>query len=353
MIKVLTSSVRTFQKKASTIQRNELLPILSNIKLDFDGETCTMTKNALEAICIGNIDLAEGDQPARLSLLIDEQVLFSFLSTLKTTDFSIGTEGSDVILQSGETVIRLPKEMAEDFPKPPPFSNDLERFKLTPQHIRAMKIASNFVNPLETSGPFQYVHIKAGNIFAFHSNFFYLNTSFEGLPIAAFRVSEVAMIISHLDNGIEMIDLDNYHVYLSPGFTYVFSKPETTSPEVEVVLQRLKMPGKDCGFNGNDLIDFCVLANSVSPSPVATCSIKGEGTFAKMQLNDKNYSRTVNQLSVITGELDEFHFNSRIYIAPMRSIPDGMWNVNTKQNCFIIKNTEETEWFCFIGMTKQ
>jgi len=53
MIKLKTESVREFQKRATQISTNTLLPILTNLKLSYSGDICTLTKNNIGAVIGG------------------------------------------------------------------------------------------------------------------------------------------------------------------------------------------------------------------------------------------------------------------------------------------------------------
>lgn len=348
MLRITVNSYKAFQKKASTIQRNELLPVLSNVKVTYDGSVCTITKNSMNSICVGQVEI-EGDcEPG--SFLIDEQLLNDCVPRFKTTSFCVENEGELTIIRSGETKIELPKINPADFPDPPDYGESPDCFPFNSDHLRAIKIASNFTHQSETAGPFQFVHLSEQYIFAFNPFFFYINSSFEGIPKISMRPEEIVAISSY--DSIEFTDLPNYHVYFAPGYTYYFSKTESNQPNVSVVFERLAKPGKDCKMNGQQFIDFCLLANSVSGSPKANCVIRAEGMFAKMKLNDASYSRKAEDTIMITGELDEFSFDGKAMITPLRSVPSGEWDVNTKQNCFIINGRESKEVFCFIGMNQ-
>lgn len=59
-IKLRTDSLREFQKRATQIQTNTLLPILTNLKLSYSEDICTLTKNNIGAVIVGQVE-ATGD----------------------------------------------------------------------------------------------------------------------------------------------------------------------------------------------------------------------------------------------------------------------------------------------------
>lgn len=344
MLQLKTDSLKEFQKKAQQIQANTLLPILSNLKLVMteDG-ICTIIKNSINSICIG---VVEGVGAAG-SYLINERIFFSIVGTSKKEVIEVGIHEGQILIQDDDKTF-LPIENPDDYPNPPEYNSNIDCFKFSNEHIRAIGIASNYINESETSGPFQFVHMKEENIFAFHINYFYINGGFKSLPSASFRNEETAIITQLID--VEFMDLPNHHIFFSPGYTYIFTKAETNIMDISSVIGRLNLAGKNFTCNTEEFNNFVQRANSISESPVATCSLNPAGLFVKLQLNDANFSRSNERMIACTGEPDEFTFNSRLIAGAMKAIPFQTLNAKTNQNCLIINN--DKEWFCFVGMSK-
>jgi DNA polymerase III sliding clamp (beta) subunit (PCNA family) len=344
MITLYTESLRAFQKKSQQIATNTLLPILSNLKLEFDGNVCTITKNALNSIVIGQV--AATGEPGLF--LINERVLFSaILANTSKESISLHVEGNQLII-TDEDKTYLPLESPFDFPNPPPYNRDSETLKLTNQHLTAIGIAGKYINDVETAGHMQCVHMSGENIFAFHPNYFYINGGFSNLPAASFR-SQETKIIGELEN-VEFLDLPNHHIFFTPGYEYVFTKTESAMPALEGVFASLRLQGADISFSAGDLINFCQRANSVSESEIATCSLAPDGVFVKLKLNDVNYSRSNERFITCVGVPEEFTFNSRLILEPLKAIPHKQLKGKTLRNYLIVN--EGDEWFCFAGMAK-
>lgn len=338
MLKLQTASLRDFQKQASQILSNTLLPILSNLKVDVT-DVCTITKNAINAVCIGQV-VHEGEKQ---QLLIPEKILFAALNI--TTDEWITIDGG--VIKFGSDTIQFTDEDINTFPLSPVIP-DQPQFLLTKEHIKSIGIASEYINVAQNAGSFSFVHLGGDAIFAFHPNYFYINSSFSGLPTTGFNKDE-ALVINSKDQ-IEFLDLPNHHIFFIPGYTYIFTKNEMASPKLAQIIERLKLPGKSFTCNKNELVNFLNLANTVSESEIAACTLNQDGLFAKLLMNDHNYGRNNERTMTITGELDEFTFNSRLIINALKSVPYEILNAKTNQNCLIIQAGEE--WFCFIGMSK-
>lgn len=338
MLKLQTASLREFQKRANQIPANTLLPILSNLKIDVT-ETCVITKNSINSICMGLVEF-EGE---RQQLLVPERILFAVLSVTQDEWITIDKG----VIKSGSDTVGFTEENIKDFPNPPAIP-DQPSFLLTKENIKSISVASGFVNDHLDAGTFGLVHLSGDSIFAFHPNYFYINESFKDLPTVGFNPDEIAVISAQ--ESIEFLDLPNHHIFFTAHYTYIFIKSEAQTPKLQQVMERLRLPGKPFTCNKYELVNFISLANNVSESEIATCSITQDGLFAKLLMNDASYGRNNERIVTISGELDEFTFNSRVIANAIKSIPYEVLNAKTNQNCLIIQS--ENEWFCFIGMSK-
>jgi len=343
-MKLNVASLREFQKRASVIERNTLLPVLANIKFEVDGDVCLATKSSLNAICVGQI-LYEGEG----SILIDERILFHLLSATNSEWITVEKAGSQYVLSDGKDIIPLPSEPVENFPPNPPYDQEAEAFLLEKKHIGAISIARAFTIDNETAGSKQFVHMRDNLIFAIHDNFFYIDEGFDKLPHAILTKEQTAIIAQH--EKLQMAQTDRHLIlFADDGYTFMFTKPEGNTLNAEGLLGRIRQPGKNFSMLKEELVSFCNLANTVSESPVATCNMAQDGLFVKLQMNDKSYGRGNHRLVVVEGEVDEFNFNSRLIIGALKAIPHEALVGKTLQNNMIL-NTEG-EWFCFIGMQK-
>lgn len=338
MIKIQTASLREFQRRANQIPANSFLPILSNLKIEL-AETCIITKNSINSVCMGLV-IAEGE-PQRL--LVPERILYAALSV--TTDEWITIDAG--VIKFGGDIIQFTEDDINVFPMCPEIT-DQPTFLLTQDHIKPIVIAGAYVNSNKNAGLFSLVHMAGDSIFAFNPSYFYINNSFNGLPPTWFGADEVAVISTY--DTVEFLNLKNHHVFFSTGYTYIFIKEEASTPNIESVLDRLRLLGKSFTCNKTELLNFINLANTVSESEIATCTIIQEGLFAKLLMNDTNYGRSNERVIIITGELDEFTFNGRVVINAFRSISHEILNAKTNQHCLIIQ--QDKEWFCFMGTVK-
>lgn len=336
MIKLSTKSLREFQKRISGIETNNTIPVLKNIRVTVSGNLCTATKNSLDAVCIGQIEY-EGEET---DILINEKVLFALLSVTKDEWIEVHEKH----LKSGVDKIPIAFESVEHFPVSPNIE-DKEPYKLTSEHIKAISIAKNYTSDQDNQMQYWFVHLNGDAIYAFHSHYFYINNSFTGLPVAQLTKEECAIITAQ--DEIDFVDLPNHHVFFIPGYTYIFTKAEEVKISINAVVSKLQLPAKSFKCAKSEISDFVSLANTVCESQIATCTFSGN----KLSMNDASYSRGNEREINIEGEADEFIFNSRLIVAPLKSIPYSEINGKINMNNFIITG-QENEWFCFLGMSK-
>lgn len=340
MLKLHVNSLKEFQRRAAQIQTNTLLPVCSNLKL----EPNLITKHSLSAAIIGKVETL-GDNE---SYLVDERILFALANGTKSDWIEVYNENLQTVLKDDTGLTFLPIIPVVDFPAIPEFDRNTGIIVLDQHHIKAINIASNFINDVETAGTLRFVHLDVDSIYAVNNNYFYINGRFKDLPTVAFSSEEASIITSQ--EKIEFINLSNHHVFFTPGYDYIFTKSESGKININGIMERLRLPGKNFTCNTDELCNFINYANNVSESPIATCTLNPEGLFIKLSINDSNFNRGHERMIACTGEPEEFTFNSRLVATPIKAIPYSTLNAKTNQNCLIVQN--DSEWFCFIGMSK-
>lgn len=345
MIKLNKASLQEFQRLTSGMPKNTVMPILGYVKLDRKGGMTIITKSNLSTTVMAAIK-SEVDEEFG-SLLLDEKILFGFLSETKFDDILVTLEGGEIKLSDTVTKIGFAKEDASSFPLTPKAEG--EGIIISREIVEALDTAKNFVNDSETAGNFRFVHANGNFIAAFNSHFFYLNNKFEKLP-EMMMTKEMCDVVCAAQNSMKFQNSGNHYFFTSTGIQYIFTKQEGKTPAIQSVLERLQLPGKNFTIPKTDLVSFCNVANMICETPVSTCSMKPNGMFADLKINDANYSRNGERNIPFTGEFDEFTFNARVIINPLKNVPFETFNAKTNQNCMII--TGKDEYFCFIGMTK-
>jgi DNA polymerase III sliding clamp (beta) subunit (PCNA family) len=345
MIKLNKANLQDFQRLTSSMPKNTVMPILGCVKLENATGFVKITKSNLGTTVVAGIK-AEVDSDFA-PILLDEKILFGFLAETKFDSIVITAEGNEVQISDTITRIKLTTEDASNFPQTPQANGDV--VVISREIVDAFDTAKNFVNDSETAGNYQFVHCKDNFIAAFNSHFFYLNNKFEKLPEIMLN-KEMCDVVCASQSSMKFQNSGNHYFFTSTGIQYIFTKIEGKIPAVASVLDRLKLPGKEFTIPKVDLVSFCNVANMISETAVSSCSMTPNGPFADLKINDTNYSRNGERNIPISGTFDEFTFNARIIINPLKNVPLDTFNAKTNSNCMII--TGKDEYFCFIGMSK-
>jgi hypothetical protein len=352
MLTLLKSDLLEFQKRTMHIRKNTLLPILAYLRLDWRDGRHWMTKSNAQTVCVAPIGgIAQLDYR---TLLLDERILFAVLPAIKGEYVQIQVNPTQVSLSDGEKmVVDFAREDPTNFPNTPDPNTAGDVLPLTAAHLQAIQIAKSFILDSETAANFQFVHIGGIGIRGYHNSYFYVNASFQNLPTIQLGMEE-ADLVSEAGVG-SLLSQSDRHIFLVDGeIRYIFTRHEVSSPATESVLNKLRLPGKNFQMQKADFLDFCNLANVVSETPIADCALEPNGgMFAKLKMLDINYSRSASKEIMATGEFDAFNFNSRLVATPFRAIPQEQLLAKTNQNCLIISNEAETEYFAFLGMGKK
>lgn len=347
MITINTDSLKEFQRRTASIQRNTTLPALAFLKLEFTNGKHYITKTNARCTVVALLKTVP-DPTENPTLMLDERILFSFLNLTKSAAIGITHDQEKVYIDDGKTKVDFQREDPTNFPKTPNYSAAQSVYTFNKEHLTAINIGRNYILDSETGGNFRFIHVGGNYISAFHTNFFYVNNRFTELPEVRID-SEIADTIT---NGIaeqfQFSKTDNHYFFLAQDIIFMFTPGEGKTPNVKSVHERLGLPGKEFAFSKEDLIDFCNMANVVSETALANCVMTPNGNILNLNLKDKNYNRGVDKNVMLSGELDKFSFDSRLMLTPFRVIPVDALKCKTNQNCLIITN--DKEYFCFMGL---
>lgn len=354
-ITINKKSLIDFQKRSSFMKPNKILPILSNVLISNAGSGWNITKTNLSAVVSGPIEV-EGDLAA---LLIDERILFGFISKKKSDSITIerASGSTQFTISDGDTKVKLPIEDPAHFPKTPEFKN-ADITQLDTGHLRSFDIAMNFAKKDEMSGNYHFVHCVPGvGIFATDGFCFYLNTAFMDMPAAFLSIEECEAISSF--DSVGFINADRHHIYFNSGYTYIFTKAEGKALNISQVAERLKLEGNAFTIQKSALIDFCNDANLVSESATTICVISSIDGGINLSMKDANFNRDIERSIELNGQPETFSFNSKLFAQPINAVPYETLKAKTNQNCLIFEGTgglggglgsEVNEWFCFLGL---
>lgn len=348
MIKLNITSLNEFRNRTQMMTPNTKLPILQYLKLDINGNDLLLTKSNLDAVYISKIKGSHALEKVQ-SVLIDEKIIYAFANEVKSSDeIQIDVLEKQVKLSQATQNWSFHKENLLNFPMSPPFEPNADSFTFGHDHTAAILVASSFTNDVESAGNQRFVHISNTSISAFNSHYFYCNNSFTNLP-SMILTREQASIVGQFEN-LEVTINDNKYMFFNPADSsiFIFTRCEGNVINVTTVLERLESPGKQFEIYRNELTGFMSMANTVSETPIVDCTINKN----EIKMIDANYNRNGERSISFRGDMDEFNFNSRLFLYPMKAVPYEIMACKTVQNCFIIMGANK-DYYCFMGMAKK
>ncbi len=345
MIQLSIARLQDFQKRTQYIQRHTTLPMLSYLKLHVENGNFHLTKNNLAAICV--MVVGENAPPDTPTLLLDDRILFSYLSAAAAKQITITWTDKEIQLTDGKQPVTFQRQDPTDFPRTPEFNEATNEYKMPTELLATLAVAKNFVNDSETAGNQKFIHLRGEYVFAMSTNCFFLCNRFKDLPELRLDKQQ-ADILSGLQE-VEFGSIGNHYFFLAGDSIFIFTKQEGQSPAaISNIHERLRLPGKEFQIMRDELTSFCNVANMVSEGPLVPCSMVPAGPVCSLRMVDASFNRGTSRDVMVTGTFDQFNFDSRLFQTPMKAIPYEILEAKTNQNNFII--TGQDEYFCFIGM---
>ena len=155
---------KAFCARAANIKPNTLLPVLANIKIDFDGNNISFTKNNLRAFVTYTFK-QEQAYPTK-SVLIDEKI-FSNFASMASNDLSIKQLAADkILITDGSTEFISPTEPPENFPLNDKFDADplADEIKIDKETMQHLERAASFIVEEDIPRPTGHVFVGEGFI---------------------------------------------------------------------------------------------------------------------------------------------------------------------------------------------
>lgn len=345
MVIFKTESLREFQKKIQGIRQNNLLPVLSNIKLEYRDGKHYLTKNNLHCVCVFCV-AATGECP---DLLLDEDILNQFISKAKSEEIKMKWDENKIYLSDGKMVPDFARMNIVDFPPTPDYKSVETKYILTKDHLTTIGIAKSYVNNTDTAGNFAFVHLSGEFISGFHTHFNYVSRKFSGLPNMSLN-GEICDTIKNADR-YDIAVSDRHYFFANANCVYIFTQSESKIPNVEgMIWPRLQTTGKSFQFAKESIVDFCEMSNVINKSDITSCFMEQNGTMIKFVMKDNDRNRGNIKTTPLLGEMDRFGFDARLIASQLRAIPYETLKSKTVQNCLIISDDTGKEFFTFLGL---
>mgnify|MGYP000889766874 CR=1 FL=1 len=262
MIKLKIESLRTFLKNTAYISKNELLPVLVNIKIHQQEGVFYATKNNIQCVCVHPL---EGEGRLAHPILIDISILAGLLTEAAGESVTIEVNEKTLIWDNnGKTT--LPLVDPSDFPMPAGAPDPSEAVLLNQEVVDCIVTARHYINPSPSSANFRFVSVKERNVSAFHGQYFYVGYLQQEAPQLMLSKEECD-IISALGSVTHTSTERHNYFYSYEGAVYIFTKPEERNHNLTAVLKGLAdESGKKFTMCKQDWVTFCTKSNIVNGS---------------------------------------------------------------------------------------
>lgn len=300
-MKLLTKQLKTFNSIAGGMKQNNVLPILSYLKFD-DGY---ITKNNLESFVTMEADF-------KGKCLIDEKILMSVVNSTSEDVIEISVKDKSVIISYGAKKTVSPTDDMINFP-----ANDEAKCKeieLSPEIIKAVKIASNFTVERENVPFTSCVFIGNGIVAASTGFVAYAEKASKKLPEIVVERNAAAAIKNF--ESVSYSENDSYRFYTNHIFKFGFIKTDVKFYDMRPFSVLPKDVEEKNSINKKELLEFCDICVSSSGGRPISANLKGK----MLTMVDADYG--INHEHPISVELPEFNFNPSIMSKMLKSLPN-------------------------------
>lgn len=268
MIVISITELKKFLSNSSNIRNNNIIPILSYIKLECKGKIATLIKTNLHSFIISQID---AEFKKDITILIDEQILASAVNFSKGKDLKISVVGKDIVMNDGFGDTKCQVQDVVNFPAVDT-NTGKGAIEFTEDVISALGLAKNHIltsSDKEMRNWMSFVHIRTINnkshVVGANGSVSYFKSFGEALPEISLDPDTVSIISKY--PFVHYSSNDRYDYFQCLGVTYGFIKTETACPKFEPIIDRFKSENSFI-INSRDIVLFCEKAISMNRSSV-------------------------------------------------------------------------------------
>lgn len=333
--------LQEFFKLSSTIKTNLSRPELQYLYIG----NGIIRKTNLAIDCVMKIAT---DDALHISYLVDEKLLQNLVKSTFKTEIKVFTKDNKIIISDEKNHLSHGYVDIDSYPslRKKPAEKGLPVPKSV---IDTISVARAFCSGDENATNFRCVSFKDNYIFAIDFNKFYLKC----FP---FKFPEAMLLSDYCDIITQFMyatfwDTETYFYYeFGIDISFCFSKLEF---KVQDISQRIdvlenKITGDKFTISKKDIVNFCDIANNLTPSKQTVCILKqDEKLGAIIYVEDIDYTKGFIKEIISGGSLSDFAFNSKITTSAFKALPQEEFDCIVMSNTLVIKDKDS--WACFSG----
>jgi len=369
MITISVSEVRAFFQRSKSIKENKILPILAYIKFEYDGETCTLTKNSMASFVIHEVEAEVAKKIKNIKVLLDERSLSSIIEnapsdailTIEST--SIKKDNIDtnkVHMVCGKKKMDFFAPFGENFPAPEK-QEKTEVFVLDKTVLKALAAAADHSDPIKDVRTWlMYAYIfnlgAADNpthycVWGGDGQVMYYKEFDKPLPHMVLEPAACNVICQY--DQVEFSQSGKYYFFGTGKSIYGFAQPEAAYRDISPIVA-LKKEG-NVTLDRAEIIEFCQMVIGNNPTEYG-CEgiIKNEGKRQlKFVYDNAQFSKYAEMILDVKKDfdIDEFIFNAKAMLTVMKSIDSDkvQFHKPIQHNIFVTVKDDKS----YLGAVRQ
>lgn len=351
MVTLKTSDLRKFVSLSSHIKDTRILPIYGYIKIEVVGNTCTLYKTNGHSFII--FSATEPVSTHNDVILIEETILYGFVSNCSATYIDISAEGMMGLLNDKKRPTKFQAGDPAHFPAIQP-KEQSEGILLDSDLLASLYHCKKHTLPPMDKSMREwncFVHVskvdKKYGVAGFNGFTFYFHIYKNKLPDIAID-PDIITVISKLDSVIYSVS-GNYDMYSTNGVTYGFIISEQKARDLTKLFENLSKGIKKFSVRRKALVGFCesvISMNNTNVPPTISVSDGGKkGTIILkhsgiMNLNIEETVWVENK----KGVFDEWHFDPRYIILSLKDLEYDEVTVSTVGDTLVFSSDEEPNY---------
>lgn len=315
-MKIKTEELRRFLSASGQIKPNITAVNLDSIKIECAGAEIIFTKTNNHIWC----KYSYVCQPQEYSLLlVNEKLLNGVALTSKEYEITLTRDGDNIIITSGEDVIKTKNQDIKLFPIMPTATGD--KIKINSEVIERIRTASKYVNTGTNVNALNFVSIGMNGIFASNYNIVYYHNTF---PLPEVLLDQEPLNTIKSTDDMMYWSSDTYNFFQADGFIFGFIKTAIAPIDYMPIINQTGTASFVC--KREDLIDFCTLVqySKRQENPLALLqsrSDKKDGLL--LYFIDADFGIEIDRTITIQAneQVEQFKFNVEQIALMLKTIP--------------------------------
>jgi len=321
-MKLKTSELRQFKQNASFIKTRGIIPILEFLKV----ENGTITKTSLECFMVQEIE-------SKGSVLLNENILFNFLSQTKEPSIEITVKDKRVTIYDGSIRVSFPEEDISTFPSIP--DEVEEKIHIGNDVFCAIKNAANFTDTMDLPDTRAHVFVGNGNVFGGNGFICYMERFKSKLPQISLA-KDFATIVGKF-NEADFSENEKYIFFNTYNCRFGFIKSMFKYTDLSKLMEFDKSHPR-FELDKKELLSFSEMCVSSTKSKIVVADMSVKSNKLNLEMVDTDFEVNVNQsIPIGDGNMGEpFSFNASLMITMLKNIPDDELVFYRKDKSLII-----------------